>query len=88
MEQKSIEEWSREKLKKYIEEEIKKLFSGILDYTEVAVDSPDRWKALRSKILKLSNDTSRGIVKEIDSRYTVNCAITEDVINFNKNTDR
>ncbi len=83
MEQQSIEEWSREKLKKYIDEEIKKLFSGILDYTEVAVDSPERWKALRSRILKLSNDTIRGILKEVDTKYTVNCTIAEDIIMVN-----
>lgn len=80
----SVEEWSREKLKKYIDEEIKKLFSGILDYTEVAVDSPERWKALRSRILKLSNDTIRGILKEVDTKYTVKCDIAEDVIVINK----
>ena len=62
---------SREKLKKYVHGEITKLFSSVLDYAEVAVDGKERYMNLRSKILKVSNDTIREIKKEIDSRYYV-----------------
>jgi hypothetical protein len=75
-----VADWSKEKFKRYIDAEITKLFSGILDYAEVAVDSPERWKALRSRILKLGNDTKREILKELDSKYTVQCEISEDVV--------
>lgn len=76
----TVEDWSKEKFKRYIDAEITKLFSGILDYAEVAVDSPERWKALRSRILKLGNDTKREILKEIDGKYTIDCEVSEDVI--------
>jgi hypothetical protein len=62
---------SREKLKKYVQGEITKLFSSVLDYAEVAVDGKERYMNLRSKILKVSNDAIREIKKEIDSRYSV-----------------
>ena len=76
----SVAEWSKEKLTRFIDAEITKLFSGILDYAEVAVDSPERWKALRSRILKLGNDAKREILKELDSKYAVECQIAQDVI--------
>ena len=74
------EAWAREKLKKYIHAEVTKLFSQILDYAEVAVDGKERYSNLRSKILKVSNDAIRQIQKEVDSRYLVKYAVSEDVI--------
>ena len=72
---------SKEKIKRYLDAEITKLFTGILDYAEVAIDSEERWKVLRSRILKLSNDSIREIRKEIDERYTVSYrAPGEDII--------
>lgn len=62
---------SKEKLNKYIEHRVKKLFTGILDYTELSVESEKSWQVLRSRILKLSNDTIRDIQKELDDRYDV-----------------
>lgn len=61
----------REKLKNFIQSEITKLFSSVLDYTEVAVDGKERYMNLRSKILKVGNDTIREIKKELDTRYSV-----------------
>jgi hypothetical protein len=76
---------SKEKVKKYIEAEIKKLFTGVLDYAEVAIDSKERWKVLRSRILKLSNETIREIFRELDARYAVSyIAPAEDVIVINQ----
>lgn len=76
---------SKEKLKKYIDLEVKKLFTGVLDYAEVAVDSKERWKVLRSRILKLSNDAIREISKELDLRYDVSYVPAgEDVVVVNK----
>ena len=62
---------SREKLKKFVHQEITKLFSSVLDYAELAVGDKDRYTSLRSKILKVSNDAIREISKELDTRYTV-----------------
>ncbi len=77
--QKSVEEWSKEKLKRLVDAEITKLFTNILDYAEVAVDSKERWKVLRARILKLSNDTIRDIKKELD-KYSIDFVPSEEVI--------
>lgn len=75
---------SKDKLNKFIDSRIKKLFSGVLDYTEVAVDSEFRWKALRSKILDISNSAMREISKELDDKYSVKYIPNQDVIIINK----
>ena len=62
---------SREKLKKYVQGEITRLFSAVLDYAEVAVDGKERYTTLRSKVLKVSNDAIREINRELDNRYTI-----------------
>jgi len=62
---------SREKLKKYVQCEITRLFSSVLDYAEVAIDSKARYTTLRSKVLKVSNDAIREINRELDNRYDV-----------------
>ena len=75
----------REKLKNFVKSEITKLFSSVLDYTEVAVDGKERYMNLRSKILKVSNDTIREINRELDTRYAVRYeAPSEDVIVVDK----
>lgn len=77
---------SREKLQKYIRNEITKLFSSVLDYAEVAVDGKERYMNLRSKILKVSNDAIREIERELVSRYSVNyIPPAEDVIVVKQN---
>lgn len=84
---KSIETGSRdrEKLKDFIQSEITKLFSSVLDYTEVAVDGKERYMNLRSKILKVGNDTIREIKKELDNRYKVHYEPpAEDIIVVDK----
>lgn len=82
----SNEERSQEKLKRYIEAEITKLFTGVLDYAEVAVDNKERWKALRARILKLSNDTIREMKKELETKYTINYTpvMSDEIIIINK----
>lgn len=75
----------REKLKNFIHSEITKLFSSVLDYTEVAVDGKERYQMLRSKILKVGNDTIREIKKELDTRYNIKYEPpAEDVIVVDK----
>lgn len=71
---------SKEKLNKYIEQRVKKLFTGVLDYTELTVDSEKSWQTLRSRILKLSNDTIRDMKRELDSYDVSYIPRSEDVI--------
>ena len=70
---------AKDKLKKYIQDRITELFCDVLDYAELAVDGKERFSNLRSKILRVSNDTIRQIGKEVDYRYSVK-ALAEDVV--------
>ena len=68
-------------LKLFIQKEVTRLFSSILDFAEVAVDGKERYINYRSKVLKLSNDTIREIKRELDDKYEVKyLAPTEDII--------
>ncbi len=62
---------AKERLNNFISQEVTTMFSNILDFTEVAVGDRDRHKALRSKVLKISNDTIRSIQKEVCDRYSL-----------------
>lgn len=66
-----LQEWSNRRLCSLIKKDITKLFDGILDFSEVAVDDKERYKVLRSKVLKLSNDTIRCLMSEIERSYDV-----------------
>lgn len=71
MNDKELKEWSNKKLCILVKNNITKLFDGILDFSEVAVDDKERYKVLRSKVLKLSNDTIRCLMSEIERSYDV-----------------
>jgi len=72
---------SKDRLKAFLSAQVTALFGGILDYCEVAVGDKERMKVLRSKILKLSNDSIRKVNKELDDRYAVTYdAPTDDII--------
>ncbi len=57
---------SREKLNRVVEDEITKLFESVLDYAQVACPTPDTYKVLRSKILRVGNNCIRTIKKKIE----------------------
>jgi len=82
----SSEDRHKEKFKRYLEAEVTKLFTGVLDYAEVAVDNKERWKVLRARILKLSNDTIREMKKELDTKYTIayTPVLSDEIIVVNK----
>jgi len=61
----------QEKLIKSISEEVTSLFEKVLDYAEVAVPNSDQYRKLRSKILRIGNNSIRNISKEIVSRYSI-----------------
>jgi hypothetical protein len=67
----NIKDKSKDKLKAFFAAQITSLFGDILDLTEVALGDPGRQKALRSKVLKLSNDAIRTVQREVEERYTV-----------------
>lgn len=72
---------SCDKLKRYVREEVTKVFTSVLDYAEVAIDGEDRYSKFRSKILKVSNDAIRKIERELESRYKVSYVPdSEDII--------
>jgi hypothetical protein len=72
---------SKQKLNKFVDARVRRLLSGILDYTEVSVEGTERWKALRSRVLKLSNDAIRDIVRELEESYEVSyIPKAEDII--------
>lgn len=54
---------SREKLISEMKIEVTALFEKALDYAQIACPSPDVYKALRSKILRIGNDCIRNIEK-------------------------
>lgn len=71
---------SKEKLKRFIDSKITKMFTGVLDYAELVIED-SRWKAYRSKVLKLANDTIRDMQREIDDNYSMSyLPPAEDVI--------
>ena len=57
---------SRDKLNRMVEEEVTKLFESVLDYAQVACPTPDTYKVLRSKILRVGNNCIRTIKKKLD----------------------
>lgn len=61
----------KEKLIRAVSEEITVLFEKVLDYMEVAVPNNDRYKKLRSKILRVGNNCIRQIGKEINAHYII-----------------
>ena len=72
---------SREKLVNKIHDIQKQAYGAILDYVEVALGNPDKFKPLRSKILRASNDAIRKLERELERSYAVEYVSTnEDVI--------
>ena len=76
----TIKERSRQKLDKLVEEEITKMFESVLDYAQVACPTPDTYKVLRSKILRVGNNCIRTIKKKLDQYDVEYKATAEDVI--------
>jgi len=71
---------SKHRLKQEVKQRVTQMFSSILDYSEVAIGDAGRYKALRAKILTVSNDAIREIERVIDTDYTVEFIPTNDVV--------
>lgn len=71
---------SRERLKKVIHSEVTQLFESALDYTQVACPTPDTYKVLRAKILRVGNNCIRKLQRETDNYEVEYTAIGEEII--------
>lgn len=71
---------NREKLGRDLDAEVTLMFEQILDYAQVACATPDTFKVLRSKILRVGNNcirNQRKKLQEFDVKYIVKA---EDII--------
>ena len=71
---------SKEKLNRLVEEEVTNLFEAVLDYAQVACPTPDTYKVLRSKILRVGNNCKRTLIKKLNHYDVEYKAVTEDII--------
>lgn len=76
----SVKVRSRDKLNRMVEEEVTKMFESVLDYAQVACPTPDTYKVLRSKILRVGNNCIRTIKKRLDHYDVEYQAQAEDII--------
>ena len=77
-----VNDKSREKLKREAEDEVTRMFEAILDYAQVACPTPDTYKVLRSKILRVGNNCIRSLKMRFDNYNVEFVANAEDVIEF------
>ena len=75
-----MDDKSKEKLKNAAAEEITSLFEAVLDYVQVACPTPDTYKVLRSKILRVGNNCIRVLKKKIDNYDVKFIPMAEEVI--------
>lgn len=71
---------NREKLGRDLDAQVTQMFEQILDYAQVACATPDTFKVLRSKILRVGNNcirNQRKKLQEFDIKYN---ARAEDII--------
>ena len=76
----SVKVRSRDKLNRMVEEEVTKMFESVLDYAQVACPTPDTYKVLRSKILRVGNNCIRTVKKKLDHYDVEYKATTEDIV--------
>jgi hypothetical protein len=79
-----VDNKSKAKLKKIVEEEVTNLFESVLDYAQVACAQPDTYKVLRSKILRVGNNCIRSIKNRLEQYDVTYKSNTEDFIEIKK----
>ncbi len=75
---------SKERLKETLAQEITVMFESILDYVQVACPTPDTFKVLRSKILRVGNNCIRTVKKRVDNYDVKYTNVIEEVIEIVK----
>jgi hypothetical protein len=71
---------NREKLGRDLDAEVTQMFEQILDYAQVACATPDTFKVLRSKILRVGNNCIRNQRKKLQEFDVKYIAKAEDII--------
>jgi hypothetical protein len=71
---------NREKLGRDLDAQVTQMFEQILDYAQVACATPDTFKVLRSKILRVGNNCIRNQRKKLQQYDVKYISETEDVI--------
>ena len=79
---------SRERLMRELANEITGLFEQALDFAEVACATKDTYKVLRSKILRVGNNTIRNVEKKIKHYNIEFVANSEDFIEIKSNIEK
>ena len=71
---------NREKLGRDLDAQVTQMFEQILDYAQVACATPDTFKVLRSKILRVGNNCIRNQRKKLQEFDVKYIAKAEDII--------
>jgi len=71
---------SKERLKDMMAQEVTTMFETILDYVQVACPTPDTYKVLRSKILRVGNNCIRALKKKTDDYNVSYSKVVEEII--------
>ena len=72
---------STKKLEQLVHKEVTSMFESVLDYTQVAVPDPQRFKVLRGKILRAGNDCIRSINSRLsDYKIEYTGEVGEEVV--------
>ena len=71
----------KEKLKKSLEFQVKRLQKELLNTSELVV-SDEKWQLFRKQILSITSDMSRRLIKDIEENYIIdyNPSISEEII--------
>lgn len=83
-EESQVQTRSREKFCTRVKEIHNKASGQILDLVDVSLADEAKFKAIRSKILRVINDAGRLLEKELEKHYSVDyVSVVDDVIVFN-----
>jgi hypothetical protein len=83
-EETAVQTKSREKFEKKIKEVLDRASGQILDLVDVSLGDEGKFRAIRSKILRVVNDSGRLFQKELEKHYIMEYVSTSyDVIEVN-----
>lgn len=71
---------NKERLRQAMASEVTIMFESILDYVQVACPTPDTYKVLRSKILRVGNNCIRSLKKSLDDYDVTYTNVSEELI--------
>lgn len=87
--QDKVKDWSNKRAQEMVKSTITEMFESILDFTEVSLADDDRYKVVRSKILRVGNDAIRRINSELGRNYeVVFTGIRQDLIRIKNGRDK